>query len=524
MSKKKQKARVDQMLKLEGQKNTDRILTGLLILTIVVIPLLTRVAALDFNSPVITGTVIDSGTKADFFTYYKFIWLQIMTGLMVLIFLYKMFGNGYEIPASYVNVPLALMFGFVVLSGVLAENKTIALFGQYNRHEGTITYLMYFCLFFIATTILYTERRVRMLLYATYVLLGVNLVLGVAYFYGADLLHNAFISGILLPATINKQTVNGFFNSTINNPNYVSGIGGTLAVLFLAKAIVARTMKERVIDVAGAVAAFTLVLTSLSISGFFTIVVMIPMILLFIGFSIQKKAGMLTLGVALLLFAGVLATLYQHNARVWDKSIGFFLGTSETTISMSPEGEDIQRWRTLEHDDSPFAMDVAAAAAANNEDEFTLPPQRWGAGTGRVYIWSKTIELIKQHPVFGFGMDTLAYHFPQDDPYKNSGLNDVKTIVDKPHNTYLGIAYGSGVIVLLSFLYMLLRHVAQHVYILKQKIKTERQGLLIALFAGWCAYLIQGLFNDTIIGTGFLFWIFFGVSVSLLRQEREEQA
>lgn len=524
MSKKKKKARVDQILKLEGQKNIDRILTGLLILTIVVIPLLTRVAVLDFSSPVITGTIIDSGTKADFFTYYKFIWLQIMAGLMVLIFLYKMFGNGYEIPASYVNVPLALMFGFVALSGLLAENKTIALFGQYNRHEGTITYLMYFCLFFIATTILYTEKRVRLLLYATYSLLGVNLVLGVAYFYGADLLHNAFISGMLLPATIDKQAVNGFFNSTINNPNYVSGIGGTLAVLFLTKAMVTTTMKARMIDLAGAVAAFTLVLTSLSTSGFFTLVVMIPMILLFIVFSIQKRAGMLTFGVALLLFGSVFAILYQHNARVWDESVGFFLGTSEKKISMSPEGEDIQGWRTFAHRHSPFAMDVAAAAAADNEDEFTLPPQQWGAGTGRVYIWSKTIELIKQHPVFGLGMDTLAYHFPQDDPYKNSGVNDVKTIIDKPHNMYVGMAYGSGVIVLLAFLYMLLRHAAQYVYILKRKIRTERQGLLIALFACWCAYLIQGLFNDTIIGTGFLFWIFFGVSVSLLRQEREERA
>ncbi|WCN38104.1 O-antigen ligase family protein [Aneurinibacillus uraniidurans] len=520
----KQKLSIDQMLNLEGQKSVDRMLTGLLFFMLIFVPLLTRVAVIDFASPVISGTALDSGMKADVFTYYKFIWLQIVTGLLLLGFLYKMIAKGYVIPASYINIPLLLMFVFTSLSGMLAENKMIAMFGQYNRHEGTLTYLIYFTLFFIAANILYTEKRVQMLVYATYSLLLVNVCLGIAYFYGANLLDNAFVRGLLLPSGIDQQSINGFFNSTINNPNYVSGIGGTLTVLFLAKAMFSHSVKEKVFDLLGACFGFTLVLTSLSTSGFFTTVVMIPVLILLLAFGRRKKEGIIVLAVAALLFSSIFSILAKHNPRVWNESLGFFLGSSEKKISMELYKEGTEEGNRVNLEQSLFGVQVASAAAdANTEDEFNLPPQQWSAGTGRTYIWSKTLELVKQHPILGLGMDTLAYHFPQDDPYKNSGLNDANTIVDKPHNMYIGMAYGSGGIVLLAFLFMGLQHIWRNLVLIKNKIDTERTGLLAALFAGWCAYLVQALFNDSIIGTGFIFWTLFGVGVALMRQEEREK-
>lgn len=518
----KQKLSVDQMLNLEGQKSVDRMLTGLLLFMLIVVPLLTRVAVIDFTSPVISGTALDSGIKADVFTYYKFVWLQIVTGLLVLGFLYKMMAKGYVIPASYINIPLLLMFTFTSLSGMLAENKMIAMFGQYNRHEGTLTYLIYFALFFIAANIVYTEKRVRMLIYAAYSLLLVNVCLGIAYFYGANLLDNAFVRGILLPAGMDQRSMSGFFNSTINNPNYVSGIGGTLTVLFLAKAMFSRSVKEKILDLLGACLGFILVLTSLSTSGFVTTVVMMPVLILLLACGSRKKEGIIALTAAVVLFSGIFTVLEKHNPQVWNESLGFFLGSSEKKISMELYKETEKASR-INQKRSFLDVQVASAAADDTEDEFNLPPQQWSAGTGRTYIWSKTLELVKQHPIFGLGNDTLAYHFPQDDPYKNSGINDANTVVDKPHNMYIGMAYGSGIIVLLVFLFMGLRHIWCHLVLIKNKISTERTGLVAALFAGWCAYLVQALFNDSIIGTGFIFWILFGIGVALLRQEREEK-
>ena len=43
-----------------------------------------------------------------------------------------------------------------------------------------------------------------------------------------------------------------------------------------------------------------------------------------------------------------------------------------------------------------------------------LPESGWGPGTGRIYIWEKTLKLVKERPLFGYGLDTLMYNFPHD--------------------------------------------------------------------------------------------------------------
>ena len=40
--------------------------------------------------------------------------------------------------------------------------------------------------------------------------------------------------------------------------------------------------------------------------------------------------------------------------------------------------------------------------------------------------------------------------------------------------------------------------------------------MLLCIVGGCLAYLFQGLFNDSIIGTAPIFWVIFGVGVSLL--------
>ncbi|AMA71707.1 MULTISPECIES: O-antigen ligase family protein [Aneurinibacillus] len=520
----KQGMNIDQMLNMEGQKSADRVLIWGLLFALAVIPLLTRAAIFPFFSPVITGTSLDTGMKADIFTYYKFIWLMLVVAFAICVFVYKMLAKGYQIQPSYINFPLLIMFVFVLLSGVFAEYKTLAMFGQYNRHEGTLTYLGYFILFFIAANILYTEKKMDLLIYALYPLLFINAGLGLAYFYGYDILNNAFFQGILLPAGLSKESLNGFVSSTINNPNYVSGIAGMLVVLFLTKALLSGQGKKKALDIICAVVAFALLLSSLSTSGFVTFVVLLPLIFVMVLLRRNKKAALLPALVILIAFPLVFFAMNSHNSLVWKESLGFFFGTSSGAMEGKNSAGEAIGWKDFVQKHSPFSVHVASAAteSGNADDEFNLPPQGWAAGTGRVYIWSKTLELIQANPFLGYGMDTLAYYFPQDDPYKNSGINDPNTIVDKPHNMYIGLAFGSGVIMLLAFLVLIVRHAWQHVLLFKRRIQTERQAILASLFAGWCAYLVQAMFNDSVIGTGFIFWILFGVSVSLLREERTE--
>jgi len=86
-------------------------------------------------------------------------------------------------------------------------------------------------------------------------------------------------------------------------------------------------------------------------------------------------------------------------------------------------------------------------------------------GSGRGYIWSRTIPMMKDTLFLGHGADTFSIYFPQDDYIGkfNSGTfsNVVNILIDKPHNMYFGIIIGTGGI------------------------------SLLALLALWCIYLVQ---------------------------------
>lgn len=71
---------------------------------------------------------------------------------------------------------------------------------------------------------------------------------------------------------------------------------------------------------------------------------------------------------------------------------------------------------------------------------------------------------------------------------------------------------------LLAFIWLIIQHMWNSMKSLRGG-TTGKCGVLVAsLFAAWCAYLVQGMFNDSIIGTAPVFWILFGVSVSVLRE------
>ena len=59
------------------------------------------------------------------------------------------------------------------------------------------------------------------------------------------------------------------------------------------------------------------------------------------------------------------------------------------------------------------------------------------AGSGRAYIWSRTIPLLKNYLFIGSGADTFFMIFPHDDyAGKYSSLTLLNIIFDKPHSMY----------------------------------------------------------------------------------------
>ena len=145
-------------------------------------------------------------------------------------------------------------------------------------------------------------------------------------------------------------------------------------------------------------------------------------------------------------------------------------------------------------------------------------------GSSRVYIWSRSIPLLKNNLLLGSGPDTFIFQFPQNDLFgKYYAYDNPNVIVDKPHNLYLQIALNEGLIALLAFLAIMLIYIidSMKLYALKNEYsKTHVLG--IATFLGVIGYLFAGLFNDSVISVAPIFWIILGVGIALNYISRKE--
>nr|MDE7193670.1 O-antigen ligase family protein [Oscillospiraceae bacterium] len=139
-------------------------------------------------------------------------------------------------------------------------------------------------------------------------------------------------------------------------------------------------------------------------------------------------------------------------------------------------------------------------------------------GSSRGYIWSRTIPLLKNCILIGYGADTFAYVFPQQDFLAKyySYAEGFHITVDKPHNLYLQIFISNGLVALIAFLGICLFYLVDCVrlYALKKEYRTE-QIYGAAVMLAIVGYLTAGMFNDSVVSVAPMFWILLGVGCAL---------
>ena len=127
--------------------------------------------------------------------------------------------------------------------------------------------------------------------------------------------------------------------------------------------------------------------------------------------------------------------------------------------------------------------------------------------SGRGYIWSRTIPLIRGHRILtGYGSDNFYLAFPQNDYVgKAQYCESPYVTIEKPHNTYLLYAVENGIPAMLVFVIMT---VMLTVRCLKSGDNEDRYGFLISMILA--AYALGFMFNDSSIVISPLFWIAVG--------------
>jgi len=149
-------------------------------------------------------------------------------------------------------------------------------------------------------------------------------------------------------------------------------------------------------------------------------------------------------------------------------------------------------------------------------------------GSGRGYIWSRTLPMLQDTIFLGHGADTYTIYFPHHDYAGKFSANwQINRIVDKPHNMYMGMAVGTGMISLLALLALWGMYIVQS-FKLYFNAKYEDSDFNTyagaGIFLGICGFLVAGLVNDSSVSVMPMFYGLLGTGIAINRMLKERAA
>ena len=188
--------------------------------------------------------------NADFFTYYKQIFIYTITTWAILntfLFTKKIkFTKAYYFMGIYI--------GLVVLSTLFSKYPQIALNGFVERKEGMWIIFSYIALMFSAINLIETKRQLKAVVYALGISGAIISVISIFQYYGMDIFVTEFAKDLMISKEIQAQIEDFSINfgekysyGVFYNPNYLGGYISLYAPLMISFAVISKDIKEKVI-------------------------------------------------------------------------------------------------------------------------------------------------------------------------------------------------------------------------------------------------------------------------------------
>jgi putative inorganic carbon (HCO3(-)) transporter len=194
--------------------------------------------------------------------------------------------------------------------------------------------------------------------------------------------------------------------------------------------------------------------------------------------------------IASLIFAGIMQYIFKHPIR--KKEILFVVFISLTLIlfyNLSSDQALLGRFLSISSDFN------ALVKKEGNLDAL---------GSFRLYIWVRVIEIIKDYPLFGVGIENLHIVFMERFNQDNVAMFGRVMIADKAHNEYLHLAVTSGIPSLIAYLVFLIKTAMDNF----KQLKDPMTFVLASAIFGYC---VQAFFNISVVSVAYIFWVYLGL-------------
>ena len=158
---------------------------------------------------------------------------------------------------------------------------------------------------------------------------------------------------------------------------------------------------------------------------------------------------------------------------------------------------------------------------ANSETRYSEGPDTDSSAAARPVLWSATLQMALDYPVFGVGFQQFNEYAPQYasaiDPdllARHEVVNVLNTI--SPHNDYLNAWASFGTGGLFLYLLLLIFIGANFLSVARSTPDPLLRGLAIGCFGALMAFGVNSFFHN-LLTSGLTLWILAGVSLALVK-------
>ena len=410
-------------------------------------PFLKRIEIIILWVPVLVPFVyVPLWSVLDFFYYPKYLALVCVVSVLLVMVALNAKQINHLFKWDWINRLVLIYFAFLTLSLFFSHDLQLSLGGQFLRYDGYVTQVLYLLLFLFARLI----KKIP-----TWFIHGIVIGSTILAFYA--LLQANGMELFTRDLTRMHWTVPF---ATFGNPNFF----GAYLVLVLPWHLYLILFKQKVYAIFTYALVFYVLLINMTRSAW-------------IGF------------IATLLFAGIMRFIYKHPIRRREILLVSFISVSLIAIyNLTSNQALLGRFLTISSDFN------ALIKKEGNLD--TL-------GSFRMFIWIRVIELIKDYPLFGVGIENLHIVFMERFNQDSMAMFGRVMIADKAHNEYLHMAVTSGIPSVIAYLAFLMKSAFNNF----RRLNDSLSFIIASAIFGYC---VQAFFNISVVSVAYIFWVYLG--------------
>jgi len=376
---------------------------------------------------------------------------------------------------TILDIPLILFIVGQLISTILSIDQYTSVFGYYSRfHGGFLSTTSYSLLYWAFVSNIKAKQTVKLFipLMASSVLVSVYAVL---QHFGID-------------KDIWVQDVQRRVFSTFGQPNWLAA--WLAAIIPLTWVLAVKREKKRYLWIA------------------------ISTLLTFALFYTKSRSALLGLITAFLVFWGF-GYFFTRNKKNIKRSfnkvflaIGFIVAALVVTVG------------------TPWTPSANQILLKSDKEASSMPEvgtvlERGGTASSEIrkIVWEGAIDIWKNYPLFGSGVETFAYSYYNFRPESHNLVSEWDYLYNKAHNEYLNFLATTGTIGLITYLVLIGAIFAQ----IAKNIKKDNALIHLSLIAGLSSIVITNFFGFSVVSVAHLIFLFPAMSVGLMIKEEGDQ-